>query len=1174
MEDHLAHMEDLIDQLSSLGETLAEQLTVALFLSSLPESYSTLITALETRPEADLTVHLVKNKLIEEFKRRNESSATASYLPDQDLQALKITQSGTRHTNSKQTSMVCFFCKKPNHLKKECRKYLEWKRKHPDHKAKAVQQYDEEISDYESDQHYCFRAGEGDSRDVWYIDSGASSHMCSNRNFFTELNDQQTGQVILADGQKLPTLGIGNGYLNCIADSQQREIKFTEVLYVPQLKGNLLSVRKLTEKQLKVVFENESCSIMMNNKQLAHASLKHGLYELNSTDFALMSTVDTGCIHVWHNRLGHRDPKAIQLLEQRLESFQIKKCQTRQICECCIQAKLTKKPLPKESETRTNAVLDIIHTDVCGPMQTVTPGGSKYFLTLIDDYSRYSVLYLLKNKSEVTVKVKEYVKFVQTKFNRTPKVIRSDNGGEYVNEGLRSFFRNEGIVPQTTVPYTPQQNGCSERKNRYLVEMVRSMLIDAGLPNKYWGEAVTTANHLQNLLPIADRPKTPYEYWEGVEPKLTHIRRFGCKAYAVTPTVRTQKLDQKAQKFTFVGYAEGTKGYRLLNTENDKITISRDVVFMEGDPHQSNPWNNGKPDEMKKTINEEVDISTNEHTVKDNDTTTSSEQQRTEAETEVRRSSRIIKRPQRLIETANVAAEIIEPKTFDEANCCNESAEWRKAMEGEICCLKQNGTWSLQELPEGKTAIGCKWVYKAKTDNEGNVTKYKARLVAQGFSQKFGEQYDEVFAPVAKPETFRLLLTIAGQRRLCVKHYDIQSAYLNGDLSHEVYMKQPEGYHEGDENLVCKLNKSLYGLKQGAVEWNRKLHDILTRNNFTRSQNDACLYSKRVKNDWMYICIHVDDLIVASTTTTLYRTFEEQMNEILVMKDLGDVKQYLGLQIERDENGVFLLHQTNYINKKLREFGLSDSKPSKIPLDPGYQKQQLQQPDMKDKEVYRQAIGSLLYLATNTRPDIAVSTSILARKVSNPSEADWTETKRVFKYLNYTKDKKLKLGNALQWDDMQLTGYADADWGGDSTERKSNSGYIFKFLGAPIVWASRKQTLVALSSTEAEYIALSEAAQEAVCLRRLLTDFDQQIIGPTVIYEDNQSCIKLLQDERSSHRTKHIATKYHFVRDLFRCGEIDVKYCPSENMTADILTKPLGPEKLRQFTQDLGLVDG
>jgi transposase InsO family protein len=602
MEDHLAHMEDLIDQLSSLGETLAEQLTVALFLSSLPESYSTLITALETRPEADLTVHLVKNKLIEEFKRRNESSAATSYRLDQDLQALKITQSGTRHTNSKQTSLVCFFCKKPNHLKKECRKYLEWKKKHPDHKAKAVQQYDEEVSDYESDQQCCFRAGESNSRDVWYIDSGASSHMCSNRNFFTELNDQQTGQVILADGQKLSTLGIGNGYLNCITDSEQREIKFTDILYVPQLKGNLLSVRKLTEKQLKVVFEGESCLIMMNNKLLAHASLKHRLYELNSSDFALMSTMDTDCIHVWHNRLGHRDPKAIQLLEQQLESFQIKQCQTRQICECCIQAKLTTKPLPKKSETRTNAVLDIVHTDVCGPMQTLTldivhtdvcgpmqtltPSGRKYFMTMIDDFSKYTIIYLLKNKSEVPDKIKEYVKLVQTKFNKTPKVIRSDRGGEYVNETLTQFFKNEGITPQFTVPYTPQQNGVAERKNRYLTEMTRAMLIDSKLPNKYWGEAVNTANYLQNILPASSEAVTPYGRWEGVQPCLTHIKQFGCQTYSVTPAHKRQKLDCKAVKLTFVGYADGKKGYRLLDTATNKIYISRYVKFIEVDPHQ------------------------------------------------------------------------------------------------------------------------------------------------------------------------------------------------------------------------------------------------------------------------------------------------------------------------------------------------------------------------------------------------------------------------------------------------------------------------------------------------------------------------------------------------------------------------------------------------------------
>jgi transposase InsO family protein len=183
--------------------------------------------------------------------------------------------------------------------------------------------------------------------------------------------------------------------------------------------------------------------------------------------------------------LGHIDPKAIKLLEHQLDDFRIKSCDMKQVCESCIAAKMTRKPLPQQSESRSEKVLELIHTDVCGPMKTSTPRGNRYFMTLIDDYSKYSELYLLKNKSEVTAKVKEYVKLVQTKFNRTPKIIRSDNDGEYVNEELKSFFRNEGIISRTTVPYTPQQNGRSERKNRYLVKMARSMLIDAVLPNKY-----------------------------------------------------------------------------------------------------------------------------------------------------------------------------------------------------------------------------------------------------------------------------------------------------------------------------------------------------------------------------------------------------------------------------------------------------------------------------------------------------------------------------------------------------------------------------------------------------------------------------------------------------------------------------------------------------------------
>ncbi len=796
-------------------------------------------------------------------------------------------------------------------------------------------------------------------------------------------------------------------------------------------------------------------------------------------------------------------------------------------------------------------------------------------MTMIDDSSRYTEVYLLGQKSEVPEKIKEYVRHVQTKFGKTPKKIRSDRGGEYTAERLQTFLKDEGIQAELTTPYTPQQNGCAERKNRSLVEMTRCMLNDSGLPKKFWGEAIMTANHLQNRLPVDGKETTPYEGWNKRKPDLSYVKEFGSVAYVSIPTEKRQKLDDKARKLVFVGYEKGTKGYRLLDVNTNRIQVSKDVTFLERDPHSSKETqcDGDLFEDQLSEADEENATSTliENHPERE---ITDQNLEITAPEENTRRSERSTKGkpPERLVEVMNKATTLErEPRSYKEAVSGKQAEQWRIAMDEEIESLKQNGTWILTELPENKTVIGSKWVYKVKMDEKGNVTRYKARLVAQGYSQKYGEDYDEVFAPVAKPTTLRTILTIAGLKGMIVKHYDVETAYLNGDLSHEVYMKQPEGYQEGGHKIVCKLQKNLYGLKQGANEWNRKFNDILITNGFKRSENDPCLYSSQENGEWMYISIHVDDLIVAATKDYMFKEFEKRMGHTLNIKNLGDLKYYLGIQFERDENGIFLLHQKGYIERKLDKFNLTDSRPSNIPVDPGYQKRQEVQEEAKNKEIYRSAIGALNYLATNTRPDIAVGTSILSRHVNNPKESDWVEVKRIYRYLKHTMDKKLKLGNRNETEN-QLVGYVDADWGGDPQDRKSNTGYVFKFCGAPISWASRKQSMVTLSSTESEYIALTEAAQEALWMRRLLEELDQEVVKPTVLFEDNQSCIKLLQNEKSSHRTKHVATKFHFVRDLYKSKELDVKYCPSERMIADLLTKPLEAVKTRQFTLDIGLI--
>src|SRR3984885_14576424 len=754
MANHLAEMENVTDQLTSLGETLAEHLMVAFFLSSLPDSYATLITALESRPEEDLTVELVKNKLLEEYSRRESNSSIQA---DQGQRVLKT----TKQERDSKTVLTCYFCKKPNHVKKDCRKYIQWKSKNPGHTAKTLK---EKVADDESTEQSvfsCFKIREKNIKNVWHIDSGATAHMSSNKNLFKNFDSKYKGEVLLANGYKIQTAGSGNIFLHFIKDDGEIHVaKLCDVLYVPQLKGNLLSVKKLTNKGFLVLFEGNKCSIIKSKETIAVAEDKNGLFELRikeqtneakETNMAQVAQSCTGCIHVWHNRMGHRNSQAIlNMVNQSKASWiAIKACNYTKECECCIQSKMTRKAFPKKSESKTTEILDLIHTDVCGPMQTVTPGGKKYFMTMIDDYSKYTEVYLLSNKSEVPDKIKEYVRYVQTKFRKTPKKIRSDRGGEYTATRLQTFKKSEGIQAEYTNPYSPQKNGCAERKNRYIVEMTRCMLNDAGLPSQYWGEALITANHLQNRLPVEGKDITPYEAWNKRTPNLDYIKVFGSTAYMMITADKRQKLDDKAKKLTFVGYERGTKGYRLLDVNTNKVYISKDVTFIEKDPHQQATTNADRLHEQEQEgliqLNETQPTPESENLMADpHDTDTS---------TNVRRSERTnkAKPPERLIEVIEkVTTDPLEPKSFKEVISSEQGIFWREAMDKEMKSLSSNKTWELSNLPENKTAIGSKWVYKIKRDENGNVSRYKARLVAQGYSQKFGDDYDEVFAPVAK----------------------------------------------------------------------------------------------------------------------------------------------------------------------------------------------------------------------------------------------------------------------------------------------------------------------------------------------------------------------------------------------------------------------------------------
>lgn len=366
------------------------------------------------------------------------------------------------------------------------------------------------------------------------------------------------------------------------------------------------------------------------------------------------------------------------------------------------------------------------------------------------------------------------------------------------------------------------------------------------------------------------------------------------------------------------------------------------------------------------------------------------------------------------------------------------------------------------------------------------------------------------------------------------------------------------------------LKKNLYGLKQGAREWNNKFNTVMKQAGYEQSINDLCLYKKKINQDVIYVTMHVDDIVVASTKLRYIDDFEKVMNQHFTIKNLGIIQFYLGMQFTRNEDGIFSINQEKYIISKLQEFNLSEAKSSSVPINAGYFNQTMNVEPYDNQEVYRSAVGSLLYLSTNSRPDISIATSILARRVSNPRQCDWNEVKRVFRYLKGTKSMKLKLGNDKY--EEKLKCYVDADWAGDQEDRKSSSGYCFIFSGALISWVSRKQTSVSLSSTEAELIAFSEAVRELIWIERLLQDFDEQIENPINIYEDNQGCIKLLSDKIVHQRVKHIDIKYKFVHNHITSNKVVAVYCATGDMIADMFTKPLVGPKLVKHSKAVGLM--
>lgn len=713
----------------------------------------------------------------------------------------------------------------------------------------------------------------------------------------------------------------------------------------------------------------------------------------------------------------------------------------------------------------------------------------------------------------------------------------------------------------------------AERLNRTLIEMVRSMLSGCKMSQVFWAEALSTAVCIRNRCPTkAVQGKTPYEALTGKKPKVGHLRVFGCAAYFHIAKDERHKLDSKSRKCVFMGYSDNRKGYRLFDDKKRKIIHSRDVTFNElvSGTEKDNELENETsyvrieyPSE-----DEEVDgVSNNESSDELDDTEPDHEE-----EPAVRRSTRERKCPDHFGVWVNIA-DVKEPATVAEAQTGPDREKWKDAMDAEYKSLISNNVWELVELPKNSRVISSKWIFKCKIGATGIVERYKARLVAQGYSQRPGVDYEETFAPVVRFESIRTVVALAVQNNLKLHQMDITTAFLNGVLKEVVYMKQPEGYIQNSkEKLVCQLKRSIYGLKQSPRCWNTALDSQLKKMGFIQTTSDPCLYVSS-EGEPFIIAVYVDDILLAGKTDSRIVEVKNALASKFNVKDMGELKYFLGVKVIQDiAGGNVWIGQPSYTETILQQFSMTEAKSVKTPVNPSIKlSKATDESKCVDPEMYQSAVGKLLYLSTRTRPDVTFAVCNVAKYTSNPTEEHWKAVKHILRYLVGTINYGLLYNRADS--SSECCGYSDADWAGDLDDRKSTSGYVFQVGGAPVSWRSCKQSSVALSTAEAEYIALSSAAQEAIWMRTLLSELKRESTKPALIYEDNQAAICLSKNPQFHGRSKHIEIKYHFIRDQVKNGVINVKYCKTDDMTADIMTKGLYGERFSKLRRIVGVIE-
>jgi transposase InsO family protein len=1197
IEEYTEHIKQTARRLADMGSKLDEWIVTSVLLANLGPTYETYVTlkrqsARTKDPELDEVIA----ELIDESRVNDTKDSTAMSLR-------KDQKGGTYKFKG-----ICNYCKKPGHKQADC--YALHPEKRPKRIPSKSGSNDVDGNKKEGASHAFFTLsvsadGHADHRDQWYIDTGATDHICTSRNAFKEYTACKR-RVYSATGF-VEAQGIGSVDLDtALPDGSHSIVHLKDVLHVPSLFANLISGSRMTRG--KVTFDNTTFLMQQNGITLGYAPLDGGLFSLRLANRTFAASVTAPpSIETWHRRLGHLNYASVKHLAQMSNGMDLTGQEEQGLCKPCSLSKL-QRAYTRTPSQRAEGVFELIHSDLVGPITPTGYDGARYYVTFTDDYTRLTRVFTLKEKSQLMSKLKEFYAWCFAQRGVKIKRIRSDNGTEFKNGPLKQWMVEVGIQWEPTVTYSPEQNGSAERNQRTLNERARAMIADSGLDKTLWPELIMTANYLRNRSPTKILGLTPYEAYEGTKPSLEHLRIIGSTVYTLIPKERrlqSAKFDDRSQKCRLVGY-DGESIYRVWNPVTHRVTRVKDVLFDEGSqtgPKMDQAESKTTPEEGHKV--DQVVLETDEtaqgplkqpeqrrpgsspqdyeHDDEDVGDTIVVRPPQSQGSTEragqtarepatvvePRRSGRPTRLPQRYaLSAVSTTYDICEPETYAQAVQGPDQAAWKEAMDEEMRSLQQNGTWSLVDLPPDRRALRGKWVYKLKRGPQGEIIRHKARWVVKGYEQEHGIDYDETFAAVVKPAAFRPIFALAAKHDLEIEQMDVKTAFLHGKIEETIYVEQPTGYEQ--QGKVCLLRKGLYGLKQAPRMWYKTLHDFLVESGFHRTQADHSVFVTDAGINGLIVTVYVDDLKIIGRDKQAIQRLKNALSERFDMTDLGPISYYLGMSVRRDRAArTITLSQAGYLQKVLHKFGFDEAKPAATPMESGIclEKETIQMAEAETVQRYQAAIGSLMYAMTISRPDIAFAVSTVSQFAQNPNDSHWKAVKRVFRYLRGTLDQGITFGKS----DDGLIGYSDADWAGDRTTRKSTSGYIFMMYGGPVSWSSKRQTTVALSTCEAEYIAMTQAAKEATWLRILLTELGVSKTGPVKIFVDNQGAIALAKNPEFHTRTKHIDIQYHYVRQEVENERIQLGFTDTGSMLADCLTKPLPRIKLERFMNGISM---